>query len=87
MASANSEETPVNDFVHEGRLERITRVTPGVWPMVSTVATTADCVKVKVENRNYSWHFLIQQEQNVQCESLFSHLDVSCCLSVIQTLG
>ena len=44
MASANSEEITVNDFVHEGRLERITCVTPGIWPMVSTVATTTDCV-------------------------------------------
>jgi len=41
---------------------------------------------MKVENRNYSWHFLIKEEQNVQYESLFSHLDVSCCLPVIQTL-
>jgi len=36
MASAKSEETTVNGFVHAGRLERITCVTPGIWPMLIT---------------------------------------------------
>jgi hypothetical protein len=36
MTSAKSEQTTVNDFVHDGRLERITCVTPGIWPMLMT---------------------------------------------------
>jgi hypothetical protein len=35
-ASAKSEETTVNAFVHEGRLEIIPCVTPGIWPMLIT---------------------------------------------------
>jgi hypothetical protein len=50
--------------------------------------------RLKGECRNYSWHrlsvsrLLLLYDKSRMCSGKsFSHLDVSCCLSVIQTLG